>query len=112
MGKKTYSVFWTKSAQNDLLKIIDYIDEDSKINAKKIFQKIKLRAIEIENFPNKGRIVSEFQEYNLTKYREIIVSPWRLIYTFDDDKVYILCVIDSRRDIEELLFHKLIEFEK
>lgn len=58
---KKYKVYWTKSAQKDLEKIIEYIADESKINAKKIFQIIKTQAEGLTKIPNKGRVVKEFQ---------------------------------------------------
>lgn len=38
---KTYEVLWSETAENDLLKIIEYIAQDSPRNALKILEKIK-----------------------------------------------------------------------
>ena len=110
MSEKTYEVLWTKSAQLDLLEIIDYIKSDSEMNAYKIFERIKKKASELNLMPFKGRIVTEFRKYNINKYREIIISPWRIIYLIENHLVYVLNVIDSRRDIEELLFKKIMQY--
>ena len=43
------------------------------------------------------------------KYREIIYKRWRIIYKIDDEKVYVLIVVDSSRNLEDILFQRLIK---
>jgi len=40
-------------------------------------------------------------------YRELIVRPWRIIYRFDAQRVYVLGVLDGRRDLASLLLERL-----
>ena len=108
MREKKYSVFWTRSAQLNLEEIIEYISSDSESQAKKIFQKIKNRSLELEQMPLRGRIVPEFREFNIRKFRELVISPWRMIYSVENNKVYVVAIFDARRDIEELLYQKLM----
>jgi len=110
MASKSFKVYWTRSAQSDLLEIIDFIKTDSKNNAKNIIEKIKKKSHELNKMPFRGIVVPEFREFNIDKYREIIISPWRVIYLIDNQSVFILSVVDSRRDIEELLYKKIMQF--
>ena len=57
----------------------------------------------------KGRIVPELQNEGITLYREIIVAPWRIIYQIGIDTVYIMAIIDSRQNVEEVLLKKIIK---
>jgi len=41
-------------------------------------------------------------------YREIIVEYWRIIFKIENNYVYIMLVIDGRRNLEELLLKKMI----
>jgi len=41
-------------------------------------------------------------------YRELIIPPWRVIYRFSGDTVYVLSVLDSRRNLEDVLLERLI----
>jgi Txe/YoeB family toxin of Txe-Axe toxin-antitoxin module len=58
--------------------------------------------------PLKGRIVPELKIFNIDIYREIIENPWRIIYRVQDKEVIILSVIDGRRNIEDIIFEKLL----
>ena len=108
---KIYKVIWTSNAKEDLLNIVAYIKEDSPAIAKEVYRKIKEKANSSNFFPLKGRVVPELQKEGITIYRELINSPWRIIYKVDSDTVYIMAIFDSRQNIEELLLQKLIRRE-
>ncbi|MEW6186807.1 MAG: type II toxin-antitoxin system RelE/ParE family toxin [Thermodesulfobacteriota bacterium] len=103
-----YKVIWANVAENDLTKIIEYIAEDSPQNALNIFNKIRQKASHLYTLPERGRIVPELQGQGIIQYREIIISPWRLIYRISERKVYVLSVIDSRQNVEEILLKRFV----
>jgi len=105
---KDYQVIWTNTAESDLESIIEYIAKDSVLNAQNVLSRIKKEVAILFTFPSQGRIVSELKEFNIRQYREIIVNPWRVIYKIVENKIYIESVIDSRRNVEDLLLHRLI----
>ena len=106
---KKLNVFWTLNAQSDLKEIIEFVRMDSLNQAKRIFKKIKAESLKLIEFPNLGRTIPELDRYNLTNYQELIVEVWRIVYTQKENGIYVLSVIDSRRDLEELLFTKLFK---
>ncbi len=105
---KQFEVIWTKNAQFDLESIIEYIKIDSLDTAKKIFFEIKKECNELYYSPQRKRIVPELQQIGILKYREIIHKRWRILYKVDNKKVYILLVVDSSRNLEDVLFQRLI----
>jgi len=106
---KQFEVIWTKNAEFDLELIIEYIKIDSFALAKDIFFKIKDECNNLYYFPERKRIVPELQQIGISKYREITYKRWRIIYKIDNIKVYILLIIDSSRNMEDILFQRLIE---
>jgi len=108
MFSREYKVYWSKIAQDDLVEIIEYISHDSIDNAEVIFKKIKQQAIKLEKFPERGRVVPELDFHNINNYRELIVTPWRIIYRIEERKVYILTVIDSRRNFEDIILKRVM----
>lgn len=108
---KIYKVTWTSNAKEDLLNIVAYIKEDSPTIAKEVYEKIKKKANSSNFFPFKGRVVPELQKEGITMYRELISSPWRIIYKIDSDTIYIMAIFDSRQNVEDLLLQKLIRRE-
>ncbi|MDP3301595.1 MAG: type II toxin-antitoxin system RelE/ParE family toxin [Sulfuricurvum sp.] len=106
---KTYKLLWTLNAKSDLLNIIEYIKKDSPSNANDIYLKIREEAHSSNFFPLKGRVVPELQKEGITLYREVIASPWRIIYKVGNDTVYIMAILDSRQNVEEILLQKLLK---
>ena len=103
-----YQVIWTKTAESDLRAILGYIMKDSPLTAKEVFNKIKVQAENLVLFPERGRVVSELFSQGICFYREIIIAPWRVVYRIVDKTVYILAVIDARRNVEDVLLERLI----
>ncbi len=103
-----YKVIWTNVAENDLKEIIDFMSIDSPQNALKILTSIKQKASNLHTLPGRGRIVPELQGQGILQYRELIIPLLRLMYRIDERKVYVLSVIDSRRNVEDILLARLI----
>ena len=66
------------------------------------------RSVNLKSLPGIGRVVPELERHNVCLYRELILSPWRLIYRYDRDHVYVLAVIDGRRNLEDVLLRRLM----
>jgi toxin ParE1/3/4 len=105
----TYHVVWTSVAEKDLVNIIEYIADGSPENALRILAEIRQKASGLYAFPERGRIVPELQDQGIALYRELIMAPWRLIYRISGQEIIVLSVIDSRRNVEDLLLKRFIE---
>jgi toxin ParE1/3/4 len=103
-----YEIIWTNVAENDLKDIIEYIYIDNHQNALTVLKNIKQSASNLYTLPERGRIVPELQAQGILQYRELIIPPWRLIYRIDERKIYVLSVIDSRRNVEDILLSRLV----
>jgi addiction module RelE/StbE family toxin len=108
MNKK-YQAVWSNIAENDLKTILEYITDDSPPNALKIFKSIKQKASALNTFPERGRIVPELQDQGILQYRELIIPPWRLLYRISEKNAFVLSVLDSRRNIEDILLKRLTD---
>jgi plasmid stabilization system protein ParE len=106
MNKK-YDVVWSNIAENDLINIVEYIADDSPPNALKIFKRIKQKASSLYTFPERGRIVPELRDQGILQYRELIISSWRVQYRISEKSVLVLSVLDSHRNIEDILLKRL-----
>jgi plasmid stabilization system protein ParE len=107
MAKK-YHIKWTAPAREDINEIIDYISQTNINYAVKILDRIEDNVKQLDIFPERYRIVPELEKYGYFLYREIIVDYWRIIYKIENDIVYIMLVIDSRRNLEDLILKKVI----
>ncbi|WP_456473595.1 type II toxin-antitoxin system RelE/ParE family toxin [Desulfolithobacter sp.] len=106
---ENFQVIWAKSAVDDLEDITDYIVQDSPLTAQKLFGQIKNKIESLNYSPQRGRYIPELQKQGILTYRELIISPWRVMYRIFEDKVYVLAIIDSRRNVEDILLEKLIK---
>ena len=106
---KSFEVIWTKSAEFDLELIIEYIKMDNVDIAKALFFEIKKECNDLYYFPQRKKIVPELQQIGILKYRELIHKRWRIIYKIEHSKVYILLIADSSRNLEDILFQRLID---
>jgi len=104
---KTYKINWANVAENDLIEIIEYISIDSPPNALKILQQINKMVSSLYSLPERGRVVPELQDQGILTYREIVIPPWRIIYRISDNDVYVLTVLDARRNVEDILLKRL-----
>ncbi len=105
---KEYKVLWTAPARKDLFEIIEYIASEDINIALNILDKIEEKVKQLFYFPKRGRVVPELEIYNYYMYREIIETPWRIIYKIERDYIYILCVFDGRRNLEDMIIKRII----
>ena len=106
MNKK-YKISWSNTAEKDLLEIVEDIADDNPANALKVFKNIKQKASTLYTFPERGRVVPELRDQGILQYREFIISPWRVIYRVLEKNVYVLSVLDSRQNVEDILLNRL-----
>lgn len=98
-------------AQLDMLEIYDYVAHmDSVTNANKLFDKLESLCLSLENFPECGHALPELERLAITAYREIHFKPYRVIYQIRDQyHVSVHCVLDGRRNLEQLLLQRLLK---
>jgi len=106
---KKFKIKWTKSAETDLELIIEYIKLESPKKAKEIFVAIKKECSNLYFFPEIKRIVPELQQIGIFKYRELFYKRWRILFKIEGEIVYILLMVDESRDLEDILFQRLIK---
>ena len=103
-------IIWSQDASDDLIDIIQYIKERSgKEIANSIYERIITKIENIASFSEAGRKVPELGFLGNNEYHEIIESPWRIFYRLMEKEVCIISIIDGRRNIEEILYKKIID---
>ena len=101
------SIRWTSTARFDLEDIIEYIAQENVNATLDVLDRIENRAAKLADLTQRGRLIPELLDTGISHYRELIESPWRIIYRQIDQTVYIVAVLDSRRDLEALLLNRL-----
>ena len=91
-------VVWTVPAKQDLKRIFDYIERDSRYYAEEVVSKVVDLSIGLDSLPDQGRIVPEINEPYI---REVFVYSYRLIYQTKLDQVYVLAVIHMGRHLND-----------
>ncbi|HMP89471.1 MAG TPA: type II toxin-antitoxin system RelE/ParE family toxin [Kiritimatiellia bacterium] len=107
-ARKTYSVEFARIAEQDLIAIVETIAVDDPIAAGRVLEKMEACGESLENFPERGRVVPELEAIGLMTHRELIVSPWRIIYRIAARTVYVVAVFDGRRNLEDVLLDRAI----
>jgi len=108
-GYEKYFVNMTQNAENDLNEIILFIAQNNPQNALKIMEKIQAKINTLDHSPYRGAYVPELLARNIKEYRQITESPWKIVYRVDDEIVNILAIIDSRRNLQDILVRKLLK---
>jgi len=113
MAKKTneykkYFVKITQNAENDLDEIINYISQDNPRTALVIMEKIISKINTLAHFPYKGGYVPELLARNIKDFRKISETPWNIYYKINGNIVNVLAIIDSRRNLKDILVTKLL----
>ncbi len=88
-----------KLAQQELLQIKWYIEQDSEFYANKTVNEINKRIDKLLLFPEMGKVIDK--EDNI---RQIIYKSYKILYRFNSQKIYILHIIHHSRDISSLKF--------
>jgi toxin ParE1/3/4 len=89
------AITFAASAVNDLEAIRTwYVDQQIPTVGEKLLREIISQVERLAEFPESGRIVPEFGIANL---REIIYSPFRIVYRFDENRVRVVRVWRSER---------------
>ncbi|MBL4868702.1 MAG: type II toxin-antitoxin system RelE/ParE family toxin [Pseudomonadales bacterium] len=104
-----YNVVVTAAAEKDIVDIYEYIFEnDTPASAEYVLDKIKTISYSLEIEPGRGRRVPELVNVGVTNYRQLYFKPYRIIYQIQGSRVFIMAVVDTRRDLQDLLVERLI----
>ncbi|MBX3043336.1 MAG: type II toxin-antitoxin system RelE/ParE family toxin [Candidatus Kapabacteria bacterium] len=91
-----FQVIWSNTALQDLRAIRKFIAMDSDHYSKLFAEKIVKSVKRLELFPESGRKSTEFSYLG---FREILITPYKVIYHLDDNIVKILSIVHCKRDI-------------
>ena len=109
MSRRLYRVEWAAVARRDLLSIVDYLVEKSPEAAASTLDNLERKAAALTRLPGRGRTPPELARLQVRQYRELVVPPFRLVYRLTGHRVLVLAVLDSRRNLEDILLTRLLE---
>jgi toxin ParE1/3/4 len=104
-----YNILIIDEAEKDILDIYHYIANNQSIeSANYVLTQLESHCNSLALLPERGYFPPELTRLDMQMYREIHFKPYRIIYEIIKNNVYIHCVLDGRRDLEDLLRHRLL----
>lgn len=104
-----FQVFLTADAALDLEELHTWIlNKDSEARASHVLQQIESVFESLSANPKRGAWPAELIDLGIREYREVFLKPYRIIYRVIDWVVYVMLVVDGRRDMQSLLQRRLL----
>ena len=105
-----FAVLLTDDAAHDLNELYNYIAvHDSPRKADYVLEQIEKTFSTLSKFPERGVYPKELLKLGIREYREIFFKPYRIIYRVMDKAIYVLLIVDGRRDMQSLLQRRLLD---
>ena len=106
----SFDVFLTADAACDLEELYQYIvRHDAPGKAEPALTSIAEICNSLSGLPERGAYPKELLALGIRDYREVFFKPYRLIYRVTGDTVYVLLIVDGRRDMQTKLQRRLLE---
>lgn len=104
-----FTVELSLNAEADLDAIHAYISRHRSVDqADQLIGDLLAKAALLATFPLRGPVPSELAALGEHNYRQISLPPYRLFYEVINSVVLISVIVDSRRDLPELLARRLL----
>jgi addiction module RelE/StbE family toxin len=93
-------VVWSDPAVDDLEAAVTFVATDSEAYARSLAQLAIDAAESLQSYPNRGHRLPDRQ---LSRYRELIIGSYRLIYLVEKERVLIVAVLHGHRALRRAL---------
>jgi plasmid stabilization system protein ParE len=93
---KKFRVEITRTAEQDITEIFEYISHDSPARAGRFILALESHTKTLESFPQRCPLIPEAKHFALT-YRHLIHGDYRIIFRIENSTVYILRMFHSSR---------------
>jgi addiction module RelE/StbE family toxin len=93
-------IVWSDPAVEDLEAAVEFIAKDSDAYARSLAQLAVDAAESLCSFPNRGH---RLPDRKLSKYRELIIGSYRLVYLVEKKRVLIVAVLHGHRALRRAL---------
>jgi toxin ParE1/3/4 len=102
-------IIWSKDAGDELSEIISFIKYNSgKINAKNVYEKINKEILKVSKNAAGRRIAPLLLKFGIKYIHQFNISSWSVFYKVENNRMEIVSIIDQRRNLEEILYEKII----
>lgn len=97
-------------AAADLRAIFDYLLEAGGFEtAERLLNELDTLIRSLTSFPERGKYPPELLSKGITLFREVQCYPWRIFYHIVESDVWVVAVLDARRNIARLLPARLAQ---
>lgn len=104
-----FTVHLVVDAEDDLLDIYRYVARNDSIEkADRLLDNLEKTIMKLETMPLRGHFPPELERIGVREFREIFFKPYRIIYQVIKSDVYVHCVLDGRRDLQDLLQQRVL----
>ena len=104
-----FAVHLVEDAERDLVDLYRYAAlNNSAKQAGKLINHIEETIRKLETFPLRGHIPPELERIGVLEFREVHFKPFRIIYEICKSEVFVHCILDGRRDLQELLQKRVL----
>jgi len=103
---------WTPDGIDSLNEILEYyMDRAGESISNIIYNKIMKEIELLESDKIKTKRTQELMDIGIFDVYELTIKPWKVYYKIsgDNKKIYVLFVLDGRRNLEEILMSKVID---
>ena len=105
----SFQVILLREAEEDLFAIYQFIRKNDSIRrAEEILASLHQSCLALRDLPERGHIPPELEAIGLHGYREIHFKPFRIIYEIESKIVFVHCIADGRRNMQELFEMRLL----
>jgi toxin ParE1/3/4 len=103
-----YRVTTSALADEDIADIFEYISKNQSLErALLVLDTLEDLVASLSYLPMRGSRLVEVEIKSLGDYRQLISWPFRLIYRIDGQTVFVVAILDGRRNVVSLLEKRL-----
>jgi toxin ParE1/3/4 len=105
-----YKIIWSKDAGEEFIEIVSWYKYKAGKNvAQRIYSKINSQVKKLKDMPGLGKQVQILNDIGINDYRQLVQDHWIIYYKAEGQTINIISVIDGRRNLEEILYKKILD---
>jgi toxin ParE1/3/4 len=104
-----FRIMLSADAARDLEDFHEYVaSHDAPEKANRLLDEMEKVFASLSSSPERGAYPKELLALGIREYREVFYKPYRIIYNVQGKTVYVLLIVDGRRDMQSLLQRRLL----
>lgn len=104
-----FTVYLIEDAEKDLFDIYRYVAQNDSVGlANSLIDKLEKTMLKLETMPERRHIPPVLERIGVLEFREVFYKPYRIIYSVIGSNVYVHCILDGRRDMQDILQQRVL----